>query len=62
MFMHSVFVWIGEAAAWLLAFARHHPEYSFAVAFIMSFGESFAGLSLLVPGTTVLIALGALLR
>jgi membrane protein DedA with SNARE-associated domain len=60
--MHGTFGWIGEAAHWLLAFARHHPEYSFAIAFIVSFGESFAGLSFLVPGTTILIALGALLR
>ena len=60
--MHGFFAWIGEAAGWLLAFARHHPESAFVVAFIVSFGESFAGLSFLVPDTTILIALGALLR
>jgi len=60
--MHGFFAWIGEAADWLLAFARHHPESAFIIAFIVSFGESFAGLSFLVPGTTILIALGALLR
>jgi membrane protein DedA with SNARE-associated domain len=60
--MHGTFAWIAEAASWLLDFARHHPESAFAIAFIVSFGESFAGLSFLVPGTTILIALGALLR
>ncbi len=39
-----------DAAAWLLAFTRHHPESAFAIAFIVSFGESFAGLSFLVAG------------
>ena len=60
--MHVFFTWMGEAAHWLLAFARAHPESAFAIAFVVSFGESFAGLSFLVPGTTILIALGALLR
>lgn len=60
--MHGFLAWIADAADWLLAFSRHHPESAFAVAFIVSFGESFAGLSFLVPGTTILIALGALMR
>ena len=60
--MHGFLAWIADAADWLLAFARHHPESAFAIAFIVSFGESFAGLSFLVPGTTILIAIGALLR
>ena len=60
--MHHHLGWIGEAAGWLLAFAKHHPESAFAIAFVVSFGESFAGLSFLVPGTTILIALGAYLR
>jgi membrane protein DedA with SNARE-associated domain len=61
--MHGFFHWIQEAARWLLHFAREHPpESAFAIAFIVSFGESFAGLSFLVPGTTILIGLGAILR
>lgn len=60
--MHGIFAWIADAAQWLLEFARAHPESAFAVAFVVSFGESFAGLSFLVPGTTILIALGALLH
>jgi membrane protein DedA with SNARE-associated domain len=60
--MHGFFAWIADAAQWLLAFAKAHPDWAFAIAFVVSFGESFAGLSFLVPGTTILIALGALLR
>jgi membrane protein DedA with SNARE-associated domain len=60
--MHDFFAWIADAAQWLLTYAKAHPQSIFAVAFIMSFGESFAGLSLVIPGTTVLVALGALLR
>ncbi|MEJ0028084.1 MAG: DedA family protein [Rhizomicrobium sp.] len=60
--MHGLFAWIGDAADWLLTFAKNHPDSAFAIAFVVSFAESFAGLSFLVPGTTILIALGALLR
>lgn len=60
--MHGFFAWIGEAADWLLSFAKNHPESAFLIAFAVSFGESFAGLSFLVPGTTILIGLGAILR
>jgi membrane protein DedA with SNARE-associated domain len=60
--MHGFFAWIQEAADWLLAFSKSHPESAFLVAFIVSFGESFAGLSFLVPGTTILIGLGVILR
>jgi membrane protein DedA with SNARE-associated domain len=60
--MHGHLGWIGDAAHWLLTFAKAHPESAFAIAFMVSFGESFAGLSFLIPGTTILIALGALLR
>ncbi|HWD29616.1 MAG TPA: DedA family protein [Rhizomicrobium sp.] len=60
--MHDFFAWITDAAHWLLAFAKGHPQSVFAIAFIVSFGESFAGLSFLIPGTTILVALGAMLR
>jgi membrane protein DedA with SNARE-associated domain len=62
MTMHDLLAWIAAAFQDLLDYAKAHPEQAFAVAFIMSFGESFAGLSFFVPGTTVLIAIGALLR
>jgi membrane protein DedA with SNARE-associated domain len=60
--MHGFFAWIQDAADWLLSFAKAHPESAFLIAFAVSFGESFAGISFLVPGTTILIVLGALLR
>ncbi len=60
--MHGLFAWINHGAHWLLHVAREHPESTFAIAFVVSFGESFAGLSFLVPGTTILIGLGAILR
>jgi membrane protein DedA with SNARE-associated domain len=60
--MHGLFAWIGEAADWLLAFARAHPESAFLIAFVVSFAESFAGLSFLVPGVAIVIGLGAILR
>ncbi|HEY0105997.1 MAG TPA: DedA family protein [Rhizomicrobium sp.] len=59
--MHAHFGWISEAAQWTLAFAKAHPQSAFAIAFVVSFAESFAGLSFLVPGTTILVAIGALL-
>jgi len=57
--MHGFFGWIQDAADWLLTFAKAHPESAFLIAFVVSFAESFAGLSFLVPGTTILIGLGA---
>lgn len=45
----------------LLDFIKAHSEWAGLVMFITAFGESFAFLSLLFPGTTVLIAAGTLL-
>lgn len=44
-----------------LAFIAAHAGWAFAVMFVTSFGESFAFLSLLFPGTSLLIAAGALM-
>jgi membrane protein DedA with SNARE-associated domain len=44
-----------------LAFISTHAGWAFAVMFVTSFGESFAFLSLLFPGTSLLIAAGALM-
>ena len=60
--MHGIFAWLHDAAQWTLAFAKSHPESAFLIAFAVSFGESFAGISFLVPGTTILIGLGVILR
>lgn len=44
-----------------LAFIAAHSGWAFAVMFVTAFGESFAFLSLLFPGTSLLIAAGALM-
>ena len=46
----------------LLDFITAHQDWAIAVMFITAFGESFAFLSLLFPGTTLLIAAGALIK
>jgi membrane protein DedA with SNARE-associated domain len=45
----------------LLDFIRAHSNWAAAVMFVTAFGESFAFISLLFPGTTVLIAAGTLM-
>jgi membrane protein DedA with SNARE-associated domain len=45
----------------LLDFIKAHSDWAALVMFITAFGESFAFVSLLFPGTTVLIAAGTLL-
>jgi membrane protein DedA with SNARE-associated domain len=44
-----------------LAFIAAHADWAAAIMFVTAFGESFAFLSLLFPGTTLLIAAGTLL-
>jgi len=46
----------------LLAFIRAHESWAVAMMFITGFGESFAFVSLLFPGTTLLIAAGTLMQ
>lgn len=46
----------------LIEFIQTHQDWAIAVMFIMAFGESFAFLSILFPGTTLLIAAGALIK
>ena len=50
-----------DLARQLIEFIRTHQDWAVAVIFITAFGESFAFLSLLFPGTTLLIAAGALI-
>ena len=45
----------------VLAFVAAHANWAIAIMFVTSFGESLAFLSLLFPGTSLLIAAGALL-
>jgi membrane protein DedA with SNARE-associated domain len=44
-----------------LAFVSAHAGWAFAVMFVTAFGESFVFLSLLFPGTSLLVAAGALM-
>jgi len=60
--MHGFFAWIQDTANWLLQLARTYPESAFAIATISAFGESFVGVSFLVPGTTILVGLGVLIQ
>jgi membrane protein DedA with SNARE-associated domain len=41
-------------------FIKFHQEWAFPVIFLVSFGESFVGFSLLFPGTTILMLAGTL--
>jgi len=45
----------------LLDLINAHSDWAWLVMFVTAFGESFAFISLLFPGTTVLIAAGALM-
>ena len=49
-------------AAALLAFIKANPGWAMSVIAITAFGESFAFLSLLFPGTAILIACGGLVQ
>lgn len=44
----------------VIGFIRLHSEWTGPIIFLVAFGESFAFLSLLVPGTAIMIAAGAL--
>jgi membrane protein DedA with SNARE-associated domain len=47
--------------AWVTAVARAHPYWVFPIAFATAFFESFVGLSVLVPGFAILVALGSVI-
>jgi membrane protein DedA with SNARE-associated domain len=51
-----------DFARQLLDFIQTHQHWAIAVMFITAFGESFAFLGLLFPGTSLLIAAGALIK
>src|SRR3974377_1076911 len=45
-----------------IQFLKAHQEWAFPVMFLVSFGESFVGLSLLFPGTTIMVIAGTLVH
>jgi membrane protein DedA with SNARE-associated domain len=50
-----------EGRVWITATARAHPYWVFPIAFGVAFSESFVGISFIVPGTFLLIALGGVI-
>jgi membrane protein DedA with SNARE-associated domain len=49
-------------ASQVLFFIKAHPEWAALIIGLVAFGESFVFLSLLFPGTAILIATGALIE
>jgi membrane protein DedA with SNARE-associated domain len=45
----------------VVTFVREHENWAAPIAFLVAFGESFCFLSLLVPGTAILVGIAALL-
>ncbi len=45
----------------VVSFVREHQSWAAPIAFLVAFGESFCFLSLIVPGTAILIGISALL-
>jgi len=45
-----------------LELIKQHADWAFPVLFLVSFGESFVGISILFPGTTIMVAAGTLAR
>ncbi|TKI07134.1 DedA family protein [Martelella alba] len=52
---------LDDIVTWTTEFVRQHEAWAAPVAFTLAFGESLAFLSLLLPATVVLLALGALI-
>lgn len=51
---------MSDYIAAVVAFIAHHAEWTFPVMFVTAFGESFVFVSLLFPGTTIMVAAGLL--
>jgi len=50
-----------NARIWVTQIAQAHPLWCFPIAFFVAFAESFVGLSILVPGFAILVALGGVI-
>lgn len=46
---------------WITGVAQAHPIWCFPIAFLVAFSESFVGVSFIIPGTTLLAALGGVI-
>lgn len=60
--VHHLLHWIfHDLTPWVAGVARAHPIWSFPIAFAVAFSESFVGVSFVIPGTTILFVLGAVI-
>ena len=50
-----------DARVWVTETAQANPHWCFPIAFIVAFTESFVGLSVLIPGFAILVALGGVI-
>ena len=50
-----------DARDWVKITATTHPYWVFPIAFVIAFSESFVGVSFIVPGTILLVALGGVI-
>lgn len=58
----GIFHWfVHDARHWISAAAQAHPLWCFPIAFIIACSESFVGISFIIPGTTLLVALGGVI-
>lgn len=61
MFTDLLHWFVNDARIWVTDTARAYPYWCFPIAFGVAFSESFAGISVLVPGFALLIALGGVI-
>lgn len=59
MFTDLLHWFVHDARIWVTDTARTYPYWCFPIAFGVAFSESFAGISVLVPGFALLLGLGA---
>jgi membrane protein DedA with SNARE-associated domain len=61
----DIFQWFAQFASdariWVTQTAQAHPLWCFPIAFTVAFTESFVGLSFIIPGFAVLVALGGVI-
>src|ERR1700742_2315946 len=59
---HQFFHWFfHDLTPWVTGLAQAHPIWCLPIAFVVAFSESFVGVSFIIPGTFLLITLGAVI-
>jgi membrane protein DedA with SNARE-associated domain len=53
-------VTVEQFCNWVIAFVRDHEVWAAPIVFMLAFGESLAFLSLLLPATVILLAIGGM--